>query len=93
MYERTLLLVDADAHTRDFYASNGIRLSDPVLPFPDIEPAPQAPTPPASVPGFTGGGGSDDADDWVSRSSSLVPSPPRRVRGEDVVFRFTAEMK
>lgn len=90
MYERKLVLVDADGHTREFYATKGIRLGEPILPVPDPEPEYEPPVIPPSVDSFTGG---DDDDDLVSRSTSLIPSPPRRIRGEDVMFRYTAEMK
>eukprot|EP00752_Nemacystus_decipiens_P006497 g5850.t1 len=90
VYERPLVLVDADGHTREFYATKGIRLGDPVLPPPATPPVYEPPLLPPTVDSFTGG---DDDDDLVSRSTSLIPSPPRKIRGEDVMFRYTAELK
>lgn len=89
VYERPLVLVDADGHTREFYASKGVRLSDAVLPPPVTPPVYEPPLLPPTVDSFTGG---DDNDDLVSRSTSLIPSPPRKIRGEDVMFRYTAEL-
>lgn len=82
--------MDADRHTREFYATKGIRLGDPALPEPIPEPVYEPPILPPSVDSFTGG---DDDDDLVSRSTSLIPSPPRKIRGEDVMFRYTAELR
>lgn len=90
VYERPLVLVDADGHTREFYAAKGIRLGAPVLPPPVTPPVFEPPLLPPTVDSFTGG---DDDDDLVSRSTSLIPSPPRKIRGEDVMFRYTAELK
>lgn len=90
VYERPLVLVDADRHTREFYANNGIRLGEPVLPVQTPEPVFEPPILPPSVDSFTEG---DDDDDFGSRSTSLIPSPPRKIRGEDVMFRYNAELK
>lgn len=90
LYGRKLVLVDADGHTREFYASKGIRLGDPILPLPDPEPVYEASVYSPSTDSFTGGDGDEDL---VSRSTSLIPSPPRKIRGEDVMFRYTAELK
>lgn len=90
VYERPLVLVDADGHTREFYATKGVRLGAPVLPPPATLPVYEPPLLPPTVDSFTGG---DDDDDLVSRSTSLIPSPPRKIRGEDVMFRYTAELK
>lgn len=90
MYERKIVLVDADGHTREFYATKGVRLGEPILPVPDPEPVYDSSVFPSSLDSFTKG---DDEDDLVSRSTSLIPSPPRRIRGEDVMFRYTAQMK
>ncbi|CAM9908023.1 unnamed protein product, partial [Hapterophycus canaliculatus] len=90
VYERPLVLVDADGHTREFYATMaGVRLGDPVLPPPATPPVHEPPLLPPSVDSFTGG---DDDDDLVSRSTSLVPSPPRKIRGEDIMLRYTGEL-
>lgn len=90
VYERPLVLVDADGHTREFYATKGVRLGDPVLQPPVTPPVYEPLLLPPTVDSFTGG---DDDDDLVSRSTSLIPSPPRKIRGEDVMFRYTAELK
>lgn len=91
MYERPLVLVDADGHTREFYATMaGVSLGDPILPPPATPPVQEPPLLPPSVDSFTGG---DDDDDLVSRSTSLVPSPPRKIRGEDIMLRYTGELK
>lgn len=91
MYERPLVLVDADAHTRQFYASNGISLGGPIPsePTPEPEPEPEPPLLPPSVDSFSG---SLDDVDMAPRSTSLVPSPIRKIRGEDVMFRYTADL-
>lgn len=95
MYERKLVLIDADQHTRDFYASMGIQLGDSISPPTETEPtykdSSRLITPGDTVTGFFGG--DEDDDLVVSRPASLIPSHPRRIRGEDVVFRYTAEMK
>lgn len=88
VYERPLVLVDADGHTREFYAGKGIHLGAPVLPEPTPEPTYEPPLLPPSVDSFAG-----ENDDLVSQSTSLIPSPPRKIRGEDVMFRYTAELK
>lgn len=90
MYERKIVLVDADGHTREFYANKGIRLGEPILLVPDPEPVYDSSIFPPSLNSFTKG---EDDDDLVSQSTSLIPSPPRRIRREDVMFRYTAEMK
>ncbi|CAM9971593.1 unnamed protein product, partial [Discosporangium mesarthrocarpum] len=91
VYQRRLVLVDADAHTRDFYASRGMTLDDPILPPTDPEPPyEQSMTPPAARGGF---GSEEEDDDMVSRSSSLIPTAPRKVLGEDIMFRYIAELR
>lgn len=90
VYERPLVLVDADGHTREFYDTKGVHLGDPILPPPVPAPVVEPPLLPPSVDSFTGG---DDDDELASRSTSLIPSPPRKIRGEDVMFRYTAELK
>lgn len=90
VYERPLVLVDADGHTREFYKTKGVHLGEPVLPPPVELPVYEPPLLPPSVDSFTGG--NDDDDEHVSRSTSLIPSPPRKIRGEDVMFRYTAEL-
>lgn len=90
VYERPLVLVDADGHTRDFYASKGVCLGPPILPASTPEPVYEPPMLPPSVNSFAG---DDDDDDLMSRSTSLIPSPPRKILGEDVMFRYTAELK
>ncbi|CAN0551448.1 unnamed protein product, partial [Ectocarpus sp. 12 AP-2014] len=90
VYERPLILVDADGHTREFYNTKGVHLGDPILPPPVSVPVVEPPLLPPSVDSFTGG---DDDDELALRSTSLIPSPPRKIRGEDVMFRYTAELK
>lgn len=90
VYERPLVLVDADGHTREFYNTKGVHLGDPILPPPVSVPVVEPPLLPPSVDSFTGG---DDDDELASRSTSLIPSAPRKIRGEDVMFRYTAELK
>lgn len=90
VYERPLVLVDADGHTREFYDAKGVHLGEPILPPPVSAPVVEPPLLPPSVDSFTGG---DDDDELASRSTSLIPSPPRKIRGEDVMFRYTAELK
>ena len=67
-----------------------MRLGQPTLPAPTPEPVYEPPILPPSVDTFTAG---DDDEDMVSRSTSLIPSPPRKIRGEDVMFRYTAELR
>ncbi|CAM9201006.1 unnamed protein product [Choristocarpus tenellus] len=88
VYERKLVLIDADAHTRQFYSSQGMSLGDPVRPPSDNKPV------------YEPSGGSlsiystdfSDDDGMVSRPGSLIPLPARKVLGEDVMFRYTAEL-
>ncbi|KAG5184346.1 Protofilament ribbon protein [Tribonema minus] len=86
VYRRPLLLVGADGHTREFYASQGMPLAPPIA----TEDAPE-PEPPREVPPPTGFGSEEDS--LASCTGSLVLSPPRRRRAGDAsVLRFTARL-
>lgn len=90
MYGRKLVLVDTDRHTREFYRSKGIQLGDSIAFEPEPGVISEAPVPSPSLDTFAVG---DEDDDIVARSTSLVPSPFRKTCGEDIMFRYTAEMK
>jgi len=81
IYTRALVLVDADASTREFFEEQGRPLCD-ALPVAEDEPAPLS----REYPPYTGFGSEEDS--LTSCVGSLAQKAPKKVLGEAKILRY-----
>lgn len=85
VFSRKLVLVDADEKTREFYDEQNMPLAPALLP----EPEPPV-TIRREVPPHTGFGSEEDS--MTSCVGSLVPTAPKKTRGENRTLRYLARL-